>query len=106
PLRSFYVTLYERYFTALAAPLVVADCLLRGMDAKARLTSKLHAKPSVVLRLERARGYDTGLVTKGVHRHMRNSFSHALYEVLSRDAIRMEDRDPNTGKLTWGPETF
>ncbi len=106
PLLDFYTCLYERWYPLLIAPFVGSDCLLRTSET---LADVVHDDGRVSLRrvqeMETARSLPHGLLTAGLERHLRNSISHGRYEVLNRDSIRMEDRNP-AGNSTWGPHVF
>src|SRR2546427_5557131 len=104
PLLNLYTALYERLYPLVASPLVVADAMLRTRDdPETLIRSDGRVHPKTVERMETARDYPAGLLTTGLNNHLRNSIAHGRYEVLARDRIRMEDRDPRTGELTWGP---
>ncbi len=107
PLLNLYAALYERLYPLLAAPLIAADAVLRtGEDPQTLIRNDGRVHPTTVERMETARDYPPGLLTGGLDRHLRNSIGHGRYDVLSRDRIRMEDRDPRTGEMTWGPHEF
>jgi hypothetical protein len=107
PLLGLYTALYERFYPLLAAPLVAADAVLRtGEDPVKLIAADGRVSAWTVGKMETAWDYPPGLITGGVDRHLRNSISHGRYNVLSRERIRMEDRDPKTGALTWGPHEF
>lgn len=106
PLRELYASTYEGIYRAEAAVFVAADAVLSGGDPHAFVDGdgKVHA--SELERLESRRDLPPGLLTEGANNHLRNSIAHSLYEVLSEDQIRMWDRRPRGGPLTWGPEEF
>jgi hypothetical protein len=104
PLLNLYATLYERFYPILIAPVISADAVLRtGENPADLIRDDGRVRLTAVERLETVRDYPPGLLTSGLNRHLRNSISHGRYDVLSRDRIRTEDRDPRTGELTWGP---
>lgn len=107
PLLELYSCLYERFYPLLAAPLVAANALIHSKaDPRSLIADDGRVRHGVVEDLETRRAYPRGLLTGGLDRHLRNSISHGRYDVLSRDAIRMEDRNPHTGQVTWGPHVF
>lgn len=106
-LLELYSCLYERFYPLMAAPFVAANALLQATaDPGSLIAEDGRVHHAVVEDLEARRGYPRGLLTGGLNRHLRNSISHGRYDVLSRDAIRMEDRNPHTGQVTWGPHVF
>lgn len=107
PLLGLYSCLYERFYPLLTAPFIAADALLRTKTKLQELISgEGRVRPSIVEKLEVDRGYPRGLLTAGLERHLRNSIAHGRYKVLSRELIQMEDRDPRSGRITWGPHVF
>lgn len=104
---GLYATLYEKFYPILVAPLIAADALLR---TKVPIDQLIHpngrAKHKAIEDLEIGRNYPRGLLTDGLQRHMRNSISHRHFKILSSEMIRMEDRKPATGKITWGPVDY
>lgn len=107
PLRELYLFLYERLYSLIIAPFVAASSLLQSHTDLQRLIRKDgRVSPKDVKKLESIRRLPSGFWTEGLNNHLRNSIGHGLYEVLSRDSIRMEDRNPRTGQVTWGPHVF
>ena len=106
PILDLYVTLYEKFYPLLVAPLIVADAMLRTKVPIDKLINPNgRAKYEAIEDLETARHYPRGLLTDGLERHIRNSISHRHFQVMSREMIKMEDRDYR-GKLTWGPINY
>lgn len=105
PIFDLYTCLYERLYPLAAAPVVAADALLRVSEVGNRIADDGRVRLHMVEQLEVQRDFPPGLLTAGLDRHMRNSISHGRYQILSRDTVRMEDRDPS-GKITWGPQDF
>jgi hypothetical protein len=107
PILNLYIVLYEKCYPLLVAPLVAADAMLRTRVPIAQLIHENgRARYSAIEDLEEGRNYPQGLLTDGLNRHIRNSISHHHYAVRSLEEIVMDDRDPRSGQLTWGPVTY
>ena len=91
-----YREMYESWHPILAAPVAMADAILRGVDREG-VCKDGKARLGDLSRIATQFGAEEDALIGGMRRHLRNGIAHSNYEILSGDTIRIWDRPPRGG---------
>lgn len=104
---EFYKVMCEGLLPLICAPVVYAFGISKHSKEKA-FTPMDDGKVSLkaLNKMEKLLNYPENRLAIGINSHVRNAYAHENYKILDDARVELWDIDPNTRKITWGPEIW
>lgn len=104
---EFYKVMYERLLPIICSTIIYAFGISKNSKEKAFIPmddGKVSLK--AIDKMEKLLHYPENRLAIGINSHIRNAYAHENYKILDGARVELWDINPNTRKLTWGPEIW
>jgi hypothetical protein len=104
---DYYKVMYEGLLPIICAPIVYSFAVSKHIKDRVFLPQDdgkigLHT----LSKMEKHLVYRENRIAIGLNSHVRNAYSHENYKILDNACVELWDKDPNTKKVSWGPEKW